>query len=227
MKKIAFIAVLFLIAAGGSYAKDREPFFPTEEGTMLLLVSKDDSGNPEIYIRTTIGEVTGSDDSISVNYAIRFYDEDRAEISALGVEHTVSIVNGILEMDMGSLVPRVEGLTITGGKIRIPSKLAPGNRIDDVSVTMSFGDLMTVNMASTDEKCLAIEKVTLPVIGRFNAYKLGGTRTMITNNAGVTTTEVETYVKWYVRGIGEVKSITYNVDGKVKSTIELIELVRP
>jgi hypothetical protein len=87
-----------------------------------------------------------------------------------------------------------------------------------------------------DNMCLAVEDVTTPA-GTFRAYKTTqrieiettvvvpeGSPLDFSDFAGGSTV---TMVEWIVRGIGTVKSITYDADGEIKSTQELHEKIIP
>ena len=145
---------------------------------------------------------------------------------------------------------------MAGDKMFIPTKMAAGEKFKDLNMTMAMsidmGALMSAmgaggglpegmslgriqadaKIAVRDYKCLSIEKITVRA-GTFEAYKTTQRIEMTMTMPGMpgmgqipaTTTSITT-VSWNVRGIGAVKTVTYDANGTVQSTIELQELKR-
>lgn len=229
VRKIIFTAVFVFIAAAGAFAD--EIFFPTKKGVVLLMANLDAKGKVDSYGRTTVKDVRGSGGDLTITCAAEVLNKKRQpEKNTPLVEYTVKVVNGAMTLDVISLLkmPVVDGATIvlTGDTLRLPSKLKPGDRLNDAKMTMTV-DMGVIKMATdiaiTDFKCLAVESVTVPA-GTFEAYKT--TQAVAITNSMVKVTQTMTVVSWNVLGVGAVKNVVTDEAGKVQSTSELHEITR-
>ena len=217
MKRIFIIIISVVITASVSA---QNLFFPTKEGMSLLYANIDAKGKIDSYTRQIIKKVEGSGNNFSISYVGQMLDKNRKPVSDIEVPLTITIVNGVVEWDMKSFAaPGTEGLIeIEGDKLKIPSSLAPGEKLDDVkfTMTMNMGFKIRTEVALTDQQCLAIEDITVPA-GSFKCYKVTQT-SAVTAMRRTTTTKI---VSWYAPGIGTVKTESYDDKGKLQSTTEL------
>ena len=222
MKKLIllfiFIAVSFSISA-------QSIFFPTKEGTTLVYANLNNKGKVDSHIKQRVVHVEGSGSNFSISYLSQMLDKNFRQIPEYPMEvpYNVSIVDGTLVMDMKTFAaPGTDGfIEIEGNKLKIPSTLAPGVKLDDVNfiLTLNMGFKIKTEVLLTEQRCLAIEDVTVPA-GNFKCYKL--TQTSKAKVMGKTV--VTTIVSWYTNGIGTVKTETYNHKDKLQSSMELIEV---
>jgi hypothetical protein len=229
IRKLVFTAVTVFVTAAGVFAGD--VFFPTKKGTALVVASLDAKGKVEGYVRTTVKEVKGAGDNLTVVCQTEILDKKRQPDKNVGaVEFTVQVVNGAVVADVGSMLklPATSGgaIVFTGDTLRLPSKIKPGDRFKDANMAMTV-DLgimkMKTEIAVTDYKCLAVENVTVPA-GTFEAYKM--TQTVTTTNKMVNVKQTTTTVSWNVLGIGPVKAVVTDEEGKVQSMTELQEVIK-
>ena len=220
MKRFIIIAVSVIMTMGSVFAQNQ--FFPSKEGLVLLYANIDAKGKVDSYSRLTIRKVEGSGDNLSVSYVGQSLDKNRKPASELEVPFTVTIVNGVVEWDMKSFVsiaPGTEGfIEIEGDKIRIPSTLSQGDKLDDVkfTMTMNMGIRIRTEISLTEQECLAIEDVTVPA-GTFKCHKLTQT-SAATVMRRTTTTKT---ISWYAPDIGTVKTEVYDDKNRLQSSTEL------
>ena len=222
MRKIIFTMVSVIMIVGGVAAQDI--FFPTKQGMSLVYANLDAKGKVDSYTRQTIRNVEGSGNNLSVTYVGQSLDKNRKPVSDLEVPLTVTVNNGVVEWDMKSFAaPGTEGLIeIEGDKMRLPSNLSPGDKLDDAKFTMTLnmGLKIKTDMTITNQQCLAIEDVTVPA-GTFKCHKVTQTGTATVMRKTTTTKTIS----WYAPGIGTVKSESYNDKDKLQSStvLEAIE----
>ena len=230
IKKIVFTAVFVLTASTAALADD--VFFPIKKGTVLVMANLDAKGKVEGgYGRTKILDVKGSGNNLTVTCQTEFLNSNRQPDKNIApIDLTVRIVDGAVLVDISSVIkiPAAAGMTMTfsGDTLRLPSKMKAGDRFKDakMTVTMDLGAMkMPMDMAITDYKCVAVEKVTVPA-GTFEAYKT--TYAVTTSNAMMNVKETTTVAAWNVLGIGPVKTVTSGSDGSVQSRTELQELIK-
>ncbi|MDR0795066.1 MAG: hypothetical protein LBE79_03300 [Tannerella sp.] len=188
----------------------------------LIYANLNNKGRADNYTRQTIKKVEGSGSNMTITYEGEALDKNKKPLSSTPaiVSYTVYIRNGFMEWDMKSFAtPGTEGLIeIEGDKLRIPSSLAPGVKLDDVNFTMNvnMGFKITTTIALTDQECIAIEEVKVPA-GTFMCHKVKQTSSATAMRRTLTTKTIT----WYAPGIGTVKSETYNAKEQLQSSMAL------
>jgi len=232
MQKITLILIIFLINVSGIFSDD--VFFPTRRGMVQLTANLNASGRIEGYNRMTVTDVRSSGSDTTVVYTIEVLDRNRRPVGNSGArEYSVNISNGVLNIRLDNVMDpffAAKGMnyTMTAGSMLIPSNLAPGRRLEDTWMKMNVRvpviGIVTADVAMTNIVCTGIETVTVPA-GTFEAYKV--TQTSTTTTIGwPSPTIVNNGITWYVRGIGEVKSVNYDARGRLESSTELHEITR-
>jgi opacity protein-like surface antigen len=218
MKKLIIVIVSVVMTAWGVSAQDI--FFPSRQGLTLLYANLDAKDKVDSYTRQTIQQVEGSGNNMSITYVGQLLDKNRKPASDLEVPFTVTVNNGVVEWDMKMYAaPGTEGfIEIEGDKLRIPSSLSPGDKLDDAKFTMTLnmGFKIRTEISLTEQECLAIEDVTVPA-GTFKCHKVTQTGTATVMRKTTTTKTVS----WYAPGIGTVKTESYNDKGKLQSSTVL------
>ena len=222
MKKFVLFVIASVVAVSGMTAQNT--FFPTKEGTKLDYAYLDAKGKATNYNRLTIKQVEGSGQNMTITYGTLALDKNRIPDNSIPeVQLTIVITNGVLEWDMKSFAaPGTEGLIqFEGDKLRIPSSLAPGVKLDDVkfALTLNMGFKIRTECQLTEQECLAIEDVTVPA-GTFKCYKVTQKSTATVMRKAVVTKTIT----WYSPNIGTIKSETYTDKDKLQSSTELIAL---
>ena len=217
MKKLILLVIAAMIAAGGASAQNI--FFPAKEGMKLTYANLNAKGNVVSYTLQTIKKVEGSGDNLIISYVGQVLDKNRRPSSdnPLEIPYTVKIVNGVVEWDMKAFgAPGTEAfIEIEGDKLRIPSTLAPGSKLDDVKFTMTLnmGFKVRTEIALSNQECVAVEDLTVPA-GTFKCYKVTQTSTATVMRKTVITKGIT----WYAPGIGSVKSESYDDKNKLQSS---------
>ncbi|MCL2706470.1 MAG: hypothetical protein FWE72_09720, partial [Spirochaetaceae bacterium] len=133
------------------------------------------------------------------------------------VTYTINVIDGVMELDMKSFAtPGTEDLVkISGDKIRFPSMIKPGDKLEDVKMTLTIniGVKMTTDIAITQRACIAIEDITVPA-GKFKCIKL----TETTSTTFMRQTTEMKMASWYALGVGIVKTEIHDSKGKLIST---------
>jgi len=230
MKKIILTIIPVLIFATSSAFAD-DVFFPSKKGMILTTANFNGKGKLEGYVRTSVKDVTGSSDNGTIVYTVQALDKKMQpeKPKEAPPQYVAPIVGGVIELSMEPWAALSGGkdIRITGTQMVMPSKLAPGDRIKDSNVSMTLSmavGKVTADVATTGQKCVGIETITVPA-GTFECHKVE--RKSVTEaNMVVKITRVDNSVVWYARGIGIVKSLTYDEKGKLKASSELHELVR-
>ena len=222
MKKTALTWLAAVLTVTGAFAQ--KVFFPTQEGVKLTYANMDDKGKVHSYSLQTVQKVEGSGDNMTIRSVSELLDKNRKpNKNPVEVSHTIVIKDGLTEMDSKSFAASgTEHLVeIEGDKVRIPSSLAPGVKLDDANftLTVNVGIKLRTEIALTEQACTAIEDITVTA-GAFTCYKVTQTSAATIMRKTVVTKTLT----WYVPDIGPVKTENYNDKGKLTSIIELYSI---
>jgi len=232
MKRI--ILTLFLLLAVTAGVFSNEVFFPTNAGSTQLTANLNPNGRVEGYSLMTVKEVKGADDNMTVVYTIQVLDRNRKPVDKAGIrEYSVNISSGVVEIELKNTMDsffaaRGMNYSITGDKLFIPSNITTGSRLNDSWMKMTvkvpvIGEVIA-DVSMTDAVCVGVETITVPA-GTFEAYKITQTSTTITKG-WINPKVINRGTAWYVKGIGMVKSVSYDEKGKLESATELYEVKR-
>ena len=195
-------------------------FFPMKKGAVQVIATKDAKGKITSQVRNTVKEITGAKNAFAIAYESEILDEKgRANEGPLIFNYRIVVKDGIMYLDMKGLFGAMDGLDgvqVSGIAMRIPNNLAVGQKLEDASAKVKIG-FINSSTTITEGECLAIEDVTVEA-GTFRCYKV--TQKTATSVMGRKTEN--TTLTWYAKGIGAVKTETYDKNGKLQSTQELI-----
>ena len=231
--KITLAMLLALIAVSvpaAAIADDDDIFFPSQKGTVTTTANFNGKGKLEGYTRIAVKNVVGSGGNKTVTYTVLPLDKKMQPVKPGELEYTVKAVNGTIEYSMKPWAALSGGkeIEITGTEMRMPSKLAAGDRLPDANVSMTLhmavAGKVTADVAVTGRKCVVVETVTVPA-GTFECWKVVGKSTTVANMLGKITM-ISNSTTWYARGVGVVKSLDRDEKGALRSTSELKELAR-
>lgn len=226
MKKLFLLTGLILF---GMTLSAQETFFPTKEGTVLTYKSFDKKGKETSGVKYTIKNVKGSGDNIDITYKIESFDAkeemvytDEVTIQQRGDKiyfNMGNFLNKAAFQQNGEIPATVE---ITGNSMEIPVNAEAGQILPDASVTMSMKmGFVSMKMSAnvTNRKVEGWEDLTIKA-GTFKCCKFSSdvNATVLGMNIKSKNTD------WYARGIGMVKTESYDKNGKLQSTTELIDV---
>jgi hypothetical protein len=231
MKKGAFIFITVIFAAAAVYADG--VFFPSKKGIVLTTANYDGKGKLEGYVRMSVKGVTGSAGSGgegTIVYTVQALDRKMRLDKPKGEapEYAAPVAGGVVELGIEPWAALSGGrdVKVAGTQMVMPSNLAPGDKIKDSNVSMTLtmaviGEV-TADVATTGQKCTGVETITAPA-GTFECHKVERKSVTVANMLGKVTL-VNNSTTWYARGIGVVKSLTYDEKGKLKGSSELFEI---
>ena len=225
--RFSMVTVILMIASvTATHAQNT--FFPTKAGMVQVYEQKNDKGKTQSYSKTSIKNVEGSGNNMTISYVTEILDKNKKSANPpVEVPCKVIIKNGVMILDMNQMFAGMQkdaGLKveITGVPMELPSNMQPGQSLKDAEMTMSI-DMAIMKMKTTvkmtDGKCLAIENVTVPA-GTFTCHKIAQTVSTTVMGKNV----VSQTVSWYAPGVGTVKSETYNGKNQLQSSMELVEM---
>ncbi|HPT12922.1 MAG TPA: hypothetical protein PLP69_09835, partial [Bacteroidales bacterium] len=141
--------------------------------------------------------------------------------------------DGVIKFDMSSYVNKgafqqngqiPTELTITGNSMEVPVNPQAGMTLPDANVLMAM-KMGFVNMKMsadvTNRKIESVEDVTVKA-GTFSCYKF----TSDVKSVALGMTVQSKSVEYYAKGIGTIKTESYDKNGKLLATTELIELTK-
>ncbi len=226
MKKLFVFTLIAFIAFS---ARAQETFFPTTEGTILVYKSFDKKGKESSGTKYTIKNVKKDGDNVDITYLIESLNPKDELVYK--DEITIHQRGDVLYVDMSNFVNKAAfqqdgqmpaDIKVTGNNMELPTNISPGQTLPDANIEMELKmGFMNMKMGAqvTDRKMETIEDVTVPA-GTFKTYKFTSNVTATALGISMNTQNTE----WYAKGIGMVKSETYDKKGKLASSMELIEL---
>jgi hypothetical protein len=218
MKTITLLIALFLIAGVG--LKGQTPFYPQKEGMKLTYAEKNAKGKITGYTQTTIRQVDVADGlNFSVACESQVMDDKKKPLLTKPIEIKVEVVDGVVIFDPASLAGKLtEGMQVTGGNLLLPANVSLGDALEDYAVEVAIGPIKTSSAFSGIK--VAAEQ-TLQVDGKTLSCLLVESD-VLTKALGMKQ-EMKQKV-WYARGIGQVKTETYNKKGKLQTVQELVSI---
>jgi hypothetical protein len=226
MKNLILIAAIVL---GVSVSKAQETFFPTREGTVLVYKTFDKKDKVTNMIQYTIThlEISGSD--MDITYLCESIDpKDKLVFKE---EITIHQKGDKLYLDMSNFINKAAfqqngeipaEVVVSGNNMEIPLNPQPGDILPDAHVEMALkmGFVnMKISADVTNRKVEAIEDVVVKG-GSFKSYKFSSDINSVAMGIKVRAKSME----WYAKGIGTVKSESYDKNGNLQSRTELIEI---
>ena len=196
-------------------------FFALKKGAVQVLASKDAKGKVTAQTRNTVKEITGKKNAFAIHYESEILDEKGKPANKenpLIINYRIVVKDDIMYLDMKEMFAAMEGLgdvQVSGKVMKIPNNLSVGQTLEDASAKVKIG-FINCTAVMTEGKCLAIEDVTVEA-GTFQCYKIS----QLINVTAMGSKNENTTLTWYAKGVGAVKTETYDKKGKLQSTQEL------
>ena len=226
MKTLFLIATILL---SSMLIKAQEIFFPSKVGVVLEYKSYDKKDGETGTTRYTITEVNKMGKDMDITYLILKMDKDKKV--QFEDEITVNYKDDKLFLDMSNIfrqsILREKGelpknFKISGTDVVTPSYLKVGDKLPNSHVNMAIKrGIINIKIAIniTDRTVEALEDITVPA-GNFEAYKINSKMSAKASIINKTSTSSE----WLVKGIGMVKSESYDKKGELESYTELVSI---
>lgn len=207
----------------------QETFFPTKEGMVLTYKSFDKKDKVSGMMKYTIEKVNISGNNIDFTYLCEVLDNK--EKLVFKEEITVHQKGDVMYIDMGNFLNKAafqqDGempaeVEVKGNNMEIPLNPSPGQTLPDASIEMAM-KMGFVNMKMsadiTNRKVEAIEDITVTG-GTFKCYKFSGDVNTVAMGIKVQAKTIE----WFAKGIGTVKTESYDKKGNLTGRTELVEV---
>lgn len=226
MKRIIFLAAVILV---GMALPAQEIFFPTKEGTVLVYKSFDKKGKELNTLQYTITQIKVMGRDMDISYQVESKDNKGKQLYT--DEVTVSKKGDKLYLDMSNYINKAAfqqngkisaDVLVTGNNLELPSNPKAGDALPDANVEMSMEmGFMKMKMSAdvTNRKVETIEDITVKA-GTFKSYKF----TSDVNSVALGIKMKNSNKEWYAKGIGMLKTETYDKNGNLQSYMELVEL---
>jgi len=226
MKNLILLVVAIFI---GVAATAQEIFFPTKEGTVLIYKSFDKKDKETSTVKYTITHLNMNGNDMDITYLIESLDPK--EKLVFKEEITIQQKGDKLYFDMSNFVNKAAfqqngeipaEIQITGNNLEVPSNPRPGDVLPDANVEMAM-KLGFINMKMsaqvTNRKVEAIEDITVKA-GTFKGYKFSSEVNSVVMGMKVNSKNID----WYAKGVGILKTESYDKNGKLQSYTELQEI---
>jgi len=226
MEKMIFLAIILF---GVGSLKAQGTFFPTKEGTVLTYKSFDKKDKLTSGVKYTVKNIAVNGSNMDITYLCESFDNKEKPV--FKEEITIHQKGDILYLDMSNLINKTafqqDGeipaeVQVKGNNMQIPLNPQPGQTLPDANVEMSMkmGFInMKVAADVTNRKVEGIEDVTVPA-GKFNCYKFTSDINSVALGIKVKASSAE----WYAKGIGTIKTETYDKNEKLESHMELVSV---
>jgi hypothetical protein len=218
MKKIVFYCLLGSFLYTGISAQDCPMYFPDMKDAQLEYKQYDKKGGLTGSSIQKITDIKKSAGSTEVQIASESFDAKGKSLGSMQL--SARCEGGIYYIDMKNLLGQQSmesykdmDMKIEGGNLEIPSSMKTGDLLKSGDMKISFSSggmtIMNMNFSITNRKVEAVENLTTPA-GTFECYKISfdvATKMMV----NIKTKGVE----WYAKGVGMIKSETYDSNGKL------------
>lgn len=204
MKKTVLF-VMALCLGLNLMAQEKEPFCCVKQGAELKYVTTDAKGNETGTSTTKVTAAAGSDGNYNIAMTITLYVNGNQMFNPMNVTTTVTDGNASVALGGGAAIEMTTDVPL------IPARLAVGLELGTGSIVMNMGGIKTTQEIHT-HKVVGREQLTTPA-GTFDCYIVEQTYT-----AKMAFIKAKGSQKvWYARGIGNVKTETYDKRGKLST----------
>lgn len=208
----------------------QETFFPTKEGMVLTYKSFDKKEKLSGVMKYTIEKVNINGSDIDITYLCESLDNK--EKLVFKEEIMVHQKGDVMYIDMGNFLNKAafqqDGtipaeVEVKGNNMEIPLNPSPGQTLPDANIEMSLKmGFMNMKMSAdvTNRKVEAIEDISVSG-GTFKCYKFSSDVNTVAMGIKVQAKTIE----WFAKGIGTVKTESYDKKGNLSGRTELVEIM--
>jgi len=216
----AILALLFL--APTTQAQDCQTFFPMQEGTTMEHTYYNKKDKVQSSQLLTIAGVESKADG-AVEAKVQYTVQDKKGEETMTGDYAVTCKDDTYMVDASSMLPQqmLESMgemevTIDGSQIMLPPDLAVGQELPDANTDIKAGTggmtIMNMNVKIENRKVEGKETLTTPA-GTFDCYKISYE---ISSKVAFVNKQFSV-MDWYAKGVGMVRSETYDKKGKLES----------
>lgn len=208
---------------------DNEPYYALKKGAVITYTTYDGKGRVQGYNRQEIIEMTRTKNSVNaVVSGTQTNNKGKAESSATVA---MSYRNGNFHVDLLSIMlpKEMQGVDAdvkaSGRDMLIPGKLTPGQALPDAHATFKMKvksseaafDMPPLTFRVFNRRAVRAESVDTP-LGKFVCFKIVQT---VEAEYPLLGTQRATNITWIGKGMGVVKSESYDAKGKLISRMLL------
>jgi len=213
-KSITFI--LSAVLAFATLGQCDNSYFPFKEGATFEQTSYNKKGKEEGRTVSTVTAIAGNEATVEN----KIYDK-KGELITEG-SYTIVCEENTIKFDFSNFVPEEmlsqygdADVSIEGDLIALPGDLSVGQNLEDgsgkVIVDMSAMK-MNMDMAMTERKVESKESITTKA-GTFETFKITQNNTVDLKMAGISKSTESSSASWFAKGVGMVKTESYNKKG--------------
>jgi len=197
-------------------------FFVMEKGAVQVFANKDAKGKITSKVRNTVMDITGTKNAYAITYQSELLDAKGkpANKDNSGIfNYRVIIKDDVIYFDLKEMLGAIEGINdvdASGTAMKIPNNLKVGQTLEDANAKVRIG-VLNCTATLTERECLAIEDITVGA-GTFRCHKVS----QKINSSALGVKNEGTTLTWYAKGVGAVKTESYDKKGNLQSIQELV-----
>lgn len=224
----AFVFSL-IIVFGAVTLKAQDTYFATKDGMVLTYKTFDKKDKLASWVRYTIKDVKTNGNKMDITYQTESFDKKDKLVYKEDI--LIHQEGDLLYLDMSNFVNKgafqqngeiPAEVEIKGNNMQIPVKPQPGASLPDANLEMAM-KMGIINMKFsvdvTNRKVAGFENATVTA-GSFQCCKITSNIYSVALGIKINATTID----WYAKGVGTVKSETYDKKGELMSRTELTEI---
>lgn len=204
MKRV-IISVVALFIAMGLVGQNRDPFCCVKQGAELKYQTTDAKGNETGTSVTEIIEATGSGGNYNLTQTVTLFANGTQIFSPMTVSTTVTDGNASIALGGGAAIEVSSDVPFIPSDLSVGQELATGTMVINMSGIKSTQEI-------TSHRVVGHEELTTPA-GTFDCYIVE--QEYVAKVAFIKAKGSQKV--WYARGVGNVKTETYDKKGKLAS----------
>lgn len=235
MKRLLISLLSLSLFATSAFAQCNNAFYSLDEGSEFEMTTYNKKDKPQSRIVNAISKVEENGDTYEATFHSTIYDKKDEMVS--DGEFVVICDDGNIRVDMERLTSSMDQLTAydemevesEASFLEIPSTLEVGQSLSDghttIKVKMGEGNMAmtTMKLDVVNRKVEAKENLTTPA-GTFECYKITYDTDMNMKMMGFTNKSTFSSAEWVARGVGVVKTESYDKKGRLNSYSILTDL---
>ncbi len=226
------VITIFILIVSKNFAQiNYSKYYPLQVGTTIQYNLYDERGDLDGTSDYKITHVKNNEDETVVEMTVNFTNSKKEE--ALQSSYNIYCAGNGIKIDFKSLIPsemlaqyKKIGMAVdlSGNDIEIPNDLSVGQLLEDANVIMN-ARIASMNIKTVvnimNRKVEKEEKLTTPV-GSFDCIVIfSENESQIRGKKKVFSSRL-----WLAEGVGTVKQETYEKNGDLINTTELIKFVQ-
>ncbi len=235
MKRLLISLLSLSLFAASAFAQCNNAFYSLEEGSEFEMTTYNKKDKLQSRVVNAISEVDENGDAYEATFHSTIYDKNDEMVS--DGEFVVICEDGNIRVDMQRLTSSMEQLTAYDEMevesevsfLEIPSSLEVGQSLPDgrTTIKVKMGEsnmaMTTMNINVVNRKVEAKENLTTPA-GTFECFKITYDTDINTKMMGFSNKTSFSSAEWVARGVGVVKTESYDKKGRLNSYSLLTDL---